>query len=103
MKILTVNFLTCAVKSCKTSALAFPLHFRDAELVRQDMDFQPDFVRNVLGRVDWDGLRVTAGEVSVLFFKIFFGGEGEGLIVWYGYLVGIYDVAGGEAGGGGAG
>ncbi|KAI9818185.1 MAG: hypothetical protein M1827_000810 [Pycnora praestabilis] len=63
MKILTVNFLTCAVKACKSSPLSFPLHFKDAELVQQEMDFNPDFVRNILPRVDWDGLRVTAGEV----------------------------------------
>ncbi len=33
MKILTVNFLTCAIKKCKSSPLSFPLHFKDAELV----------------------------------------------------------------------
>ena len=71
MKILTVNFLTCAVKACKSSASAFPLHFKDAELVQQEIDFHPAFVRNVLVRVDWEGLRVTAGEVGLVFFLSF--------------------------------
>ncbi|KAI9670400.1 MAG: hypothetical protein M1817_004443 [Caeruleum heppii] len=62
MKILTTNFLTCAVKTCKTSPLSFPLHFRDAELERTELDFQPEFLRGVMGRVEWEALRGTAGE-----------------------------------------
>lgn len=65
MKILTVNFLTCAVKACKTSSLSFPLHFRDAELEQSDIEYNPSFLRNILPRVDWEGLKVTATEVCV--------------------------------------
>lgn len=64
MKVITANFVTCAVKECKTSAASFPLHFHDAELEQQELDFQPEFIRNVLPRVDWDSLRVTANEVG---------------------------------------
>lgn len=64
MKILTVNFLTCAVKTCKSSPESFPLHFRDAELEQSDVAYNPDFVRNILPRVDWEALKVTAVEVS---------------------------------------
>ena len=63
MKILTANFLTCAVKACKTSSLAFPLHFRDAELAQSEMEFSPAFLRGILPRLEWDALRVTAEEV----------------------------------------
>src|SRR5438034_10796799 len=63
MKILTVNFVTCAIKSCKSSPSSFPLHFRDAELELQELDFQPDFIRNILPRIDWEGLRTTINEV----------------------------------------
>ena len=63
MKIITANFVTCAVKDCKTSPASFPLHFHDAELEQTELDFQPEFIRNVLPRVDWDSLRVTATEV----------------------------------------
>ena len=66
MKVITANFVTCAVKECKTSAASFPLHFHDAELEQQELDFQPEFIRNVLPRVDWDSLRVTANEVRRL-------------------------------------
>ncbi|EAW11120.1 RNA methylation protein TRM112 [Aspergillus clavatus NRRL 1] len=64
MKLMTANFLTCAVKGCKTSPASFPLHFRDAELELQELDFQQDFIRNIVPRVDWDGLRVTANELG---------------------------------------
>ncbi|KAJ5443857.1 Multifunctional methyltransferase subunit trm112 [Penicillium daleae] len=64
MKVITANFVTCAVKECKTSAASFPLHFHDAELEQQELDFQPEFIRNVLPRVDWDSLRVTANELG---------------------------------------
>ncbi|KAL3470688.1 hypothetical protein BJX99DRAFT_43721 [Aspergillus californicus] len=64
MKLLTVNFLTCAVKTCKGSPAAFPLHFRDAELELQEVDFQPDFIRNIIIRVDWEGLQKMANELN---------------------------------------
>lgn len=64
MKILTVNFLTCAVKACKTSPLSFPLHFRDAELEQSDIEYNASFLRNILPRVDWGALKVTATELG---------------------------------------
>lgn len=64
MKVLTANFLTCAVKDCKTSPASFPLHFQDAELELQEIDFQPEFIRNIIPRIDWDGLQILANEVG---------------------------------------
>lgn len=63
MKILTVNFLTCAVKACKTSPLSFPLHFEDAELEQSDIEYNPSFLCNILPRIDWEAFKVTANEV----------------------------------------
>ena len=63
MKILTVNFLTCAVKACKISPDSFPLHFKDAELEQSDMEYNPDFLRNILPRLDWEAFKTTASEV----------------------------------------
>lgn len=65
MKILTTNFLTCAVKSCKTSPNSYPLHFRDAQLERTPIDFNPLFLRNILPRVNWEALQTTAGELGL--------------------------------------
>ena len=65
MKLLTTNFLTCAVKTCKTSPLSFPLHFKDATLERAEIDFNLLFIRNVLPRVNWDALTTTATELGL--------------------------------------
>ncbi|KAJ9300225.1 hypothetical protein DTO271G3_2342 [Paecilomyces variotii] len=64
MKVVTANFISCAVKSCKISPAAFPLHFQDAELEQQELDLQPEFIRNILPRIDWDALRITASELG---------------------------------------
>jgi hypothetical protein len=63
MKVITVNFITCAVKACKTSASSFPLHFQDVEVEQQDVHFEPAFIQNLLPRIEWTGLRTTAIEV----------------------------------------
>ena len=64
MKVITVNFLTCAVKACRGSPASVPLHFKDAELEQQELEFNPSLIRNILPRIDWDSLRITAQEVS---------------------------------------
>ena len=64
MKILTTSFLTCAVKSCKSSPASFPLHYRDVELEVIEMAYNPAFLQGILPRLDWDAVRVTAGEVG---------------------------------------
>ena len=66
MKILTTNYLTCAVKACKSSPASFPLHFKDAELVQEELDPNPEFIRNILPRIEWGALVQTATEVAFL-------------------------------------
>jgi len=64
MMLLTLNFLTCAVKACKTSSNSFPLHPKDAELVQGDAELNPKLIVNVLSRVDWTALRTTSTELG---------------------------------------
>ncbi|KAI4103698.1 MAG: hypothetical protein L6R37_003704 [Teloschistes peruensis] len=64
MKLLTVNFLTCAVKSCKSSAAAFPLHFQDVEVERRETTYNPTFLQNILPRLDWSAITTTAAELG---------------------------------------
>lgn len=71
MKVLTLNFLTCAVKACKSSNDSFPLHPKDAELVQDEIEINPDLLVNVLPRIDWTALRTTSTEVSKT-LKLFF-------------------------------
>lgn len=63
MKVLTLNFLTCAVKACKSTTTSFPLHPKDCELVSDTIEINPKLLYNVLPRVDWAALTITAAEV----------------------------------------
>jgi multifunctional methyltransferase subunit TRM112 len=65
MKVLTLNFLTCAVKACKSSSDSFPLHPKDAELVHDDVELNAQLLTNLLHRLDWKALRTTATEVLI--------------------------------------
>ncbi|KAI5819398.1 adoMet-dependent tRNA methyltransferase complex subunit Trm112 [Pyronema omphalodes] len=64
MKILTTNYITCAVKACKTSSNAFPLEFRDAELVQEELEINEEFIRNILPRIEWPALVQTAASLG---------------------------------------
>jgi multifunctional methyltransferase subunit TRM112 len=66
MKVLTLNFLTCAVKSCKSTSAAFPLHPKDCELVSDTLESDPKLLFNILPRLDWPALNTTASEVRAL-------------------------------------
>lgn len=78
MKVLSINFLTCAVKACKSSSNSFPLHPKDAELAQEDIEVNPQFLVNVLPRLDWAALKTTSTEVSFTPFSLyltFMGGK----------------------------
>ncbi|ORY72014.1 uncharacterized protein BCR38DRAFT_480486 [Pseudomassariella vexata] len=64
MKILSLNFLTCAVKACKSSSASYPLHPKDAELVQDDIELNPQLLVNLMPRIDWSALSTTATELG---------------------------------------
>ncbi|KAI5788837.1 hypothetical protein DFH27DRAFT_655494 [Peziza echinospora] len=65
MKLLTCNFLSCPLKSCRSSPLSFPLHFKDAELAQDtELEYNSEVLDNLLKRVEWDALVVSAGEIG---------------------------------------
>ncbi|KAK6362839.1 hypothetical protein TWF730_000292 [Orbilia blumenaviensis] len=64
MKLLTANFLSCAVKACKSSPLSFPLHFRDAELASKSVPYNPLLLSNLLPRLDWPALVTSSKELG---------------------------------------
>lgn len=63
MKLLTTNYITCAVKACKSSPASFPLHFKDAELEQQEVELNAEMIVNILPRIEWPALLQTAAEV----------------------------------------
>lgn len=65
MKLLTHSFLTCAVKSCRSSPASYPLHFKDCSLEQSTLDFQPLFIRNILPRVNWEALQTSCAELGL--------------------------------------
>lgn len=66
MRLLTTNYITCAVKACKSSPDSFPLHFKDAELVQQEVELNAEMIVNILPRIEWSVLLQTAAEVLSL-------------------------------------
>lgn len=65
MRVLNLNFLSCAVKACKATNKAFPLHPKDAELAEDDeVVYKPEILVSILPRLDWEALRTTCTEVS---------------------------------------
>ncbi|RKF65413.1 Multifunctional methyltransferase subunit trm112 [Golovinomyces cichoracearum] len=64
MKVLTLNFLQCAVKSCKSSSASFPLHPKDCELVNDSVAPNLKLLQNILPRIDWKALGITAIELG---------------------------------------
>ncbi|KXL42593.1 hypothetical protein M433DRAFT_76075 [Acidomyces richmondensis BFW] len=65
MKLLTLNFLTCARKTCKSNAAAFPLHPREAELEQVETDLNPLFIQNILPRLDWEAMKTLSTELGL--------------------------------------
>jgi multifunctional methyltransferase subunit TRM112 len=65
MKIITLNFLSCARKACKPSTASFPLHPKDAELEIVESDFNPLFLQNILPRLEWPALKTICQELGL--------------------------------------
>jgi multifunctional methyltransferase subunit TRM112 len=65
MKLLTLNFLTCAIKPCKSTTASFPLHTKECTLEKTDIDFQPAFMRNILPRIDYSAMQSVCAELGL--------------------------------------
>jgi hypothetical protein len=64
MKLLTLNFLCCARKTCKTNPAAFPLHPKEAELEQVEAEINPLLIQNLLPRLNWEALKTISQEVK---------------------------------------
>ena len=69
MRLFTHNFLQCHVRKCSSAAAAggdtsnFPLSITDADIQIKETDFNADFIRSLVPKIDWPALRRTAEEV----------------------------------------
>ena len=62
VRLITHNLLACHVKGCTTNN--FPLKFTNIELALREAEFNPDFLRGFLPRIEWDALIQASREVS---------------------------------------
>ncbi|KAK5693506.1 hypothetical protein LTR97_010075 [Elasticomyces elasticus] len=65
MKLLTLNFLTCARKTCKSTPASFPLHPKEAELEQVETDMNALFLKNILPRIDWEAMKTLTTELGL--------------------------------------
>ena len=64
MKFVTTNFVKCAVKACDSSTDAFPLLFLECQIVQEEQDYNPDFIKHILERLEWDAVVQVARELG---------------------------------------
>lgn len=68
MRLITHNMLQCHVKNCNNNN--FPLRFEDVQVELIEADFNPEFLSNMLNKIDWDALTSTAVQVICLDFSL---------------------------------
>lgn len=64
MKLITTNFVKCAVKSCDSATGSFPLLFSGCELVQTSQEFNAEFITHMLERLDWEAMREVARDLG---------------------------------------
>ncbi len=64
MRLLTHNLLACNARTCVTTSNNFPLAFKGVQLELIEAEFNEDFLRGFLPKIEWRALVETAKEVS---------------------------------------
>lgn len=62
MRIITHNMLQCHVKNCNSNN--FPLQLKDVQLEMIEAEYSPEFLANILPKLDWEALNATALQVE---------------------------------------
>jgi multifunctional methyltransferase subunit TRM112 len=65
MKLLTLNFLTCARKACKPNPDSFPLQPKDCTLEILETPLNLQFLANILPRLEWPALITFTSELGL--------------------------------------
>ncbi|RUS26745.1 hypothetical protein BC938DRAFT_484176 [Jimgerdemannia flammicorona] len=63
MRLMTHNMLQCHVKNC--DANNFPLRLEEVEVEQIETEFNPDFLKNVIGKLEWEALVSTAMQLGI--------------------------------------
>jgi len=62
VRLITHNLLACHVKGCTSNN--FPLAFKDVQIELKEAEFNPDFIKNILPRLEWPALVDAARQVN---------------------------------------
>ena len=65
VRLITHNLLACHAKGCTTNN--FPLQFQDAAVELREAEFNADFLRGFLPRLEWAALVDAARQVRFTF------------------------------------
>jgi len=61
VRLITHNLLACHVKDCNSNN--FPLQFQDVQLEVREAEFNADFLRGFMPKLEWKALADTATQV----------------------------------------
>ncbi|KAK7032872.1 Trm112p-domain-containing protein [Favolaschia claudopus] len=62
VRLITHNLLACHVKGCTSNN--FPLEFKDVQVVVRQSEFNPDFLRGFIAKIEWTALVGAARELG---------------------------------------
>ncbi|KAJ3937491.1 MAG: hypothetical protein NXY57DRAFT_981064 [Lentinula lateritia] len=62
VRLLTHNLLACHVKGCTSNN--FPLQFQNAQIELREADFNTDFLKNFLPKLEWKALVDSAKDLG---------------------------------------
>jgi multifunctional methyltransferase subunit TRM112 len=65
MKLLTHNMLACHIRGVENG---YPFKIEAVEVARHPAEYDPDFLRHILPRLEWPALLEGAKAVELLFF-----------------------------------
>lgn len=63
VRLITHNLLACHAKGCTSNN--FPLQFKDIAIELREAEFNPDFLRGFLPRLEWGALVDAARQVKL--------------------------------------
>jgi len=61
VRLITHNLLACHAKGCTSNN--FPLQLKDVQVALREAEFNPDFIRGFIPKIDWNALVDAARQV----------------------------------------
>lgn len=62
MRLLVHNLLECKIKGCKPSS-SYPLTLRSIEIKRNPTNYNPDFIKNLLTKIDYKAFLTSVEQI----------------------------------------